>query len=820
MRFNSNVHETQSHSTDAGLGSCLKQSQPHKTHQLMKQPASSRRRRRALRPIGSPERIALTTLVCAGAAANVAGQTAPAPGEQQANTSPIVAPEVVVTGQAVAPYKPQTIESPKLQGPLRDIPQTITVIPKELIKEQGATSLRDVLRNVPGISIQAGEGGGGPAGDNLSIRGFNARTDLFVDNVRDFGGYSRDPFNIEQVEVFKGPTSSTAGRGSTGGSINLVSKSPVLDPFYVIDASAGSDNFFRGTFDINQPLWTNQGTAPAPITGKSAKEVQPIGKGAKAVQPVAPAGQQTGAALRLNGLYHTQDTPGRDYVENERWGIAGSLAFGLGTDTRATLSYFHLQQDNQPDYGIPWVPATINNAAAGTSVPITRSLRKYIDEAPPVSFDNYYGSTERDYEDIQTDIATFVLEHDFNEWLRVRNTFRAGRTHRDSIITAPRFNGNGTSINRQVQSRDQEDNILANLTDFTAEFDTGSIKHTVTTGFEFIREESENFARVQRGPAFTTDLFHPNPTEPFNGSIVYNGARQEADVNSAAVYLFDKIELNEHFQLIGGLRWDYLETDYTSMDEDGEKTDLSRSDDMLSWRAALVYKPVEQGSIYFSYGTSFNPSTELLVSSSPNGIINQFDTDPEENRSYEVGTKWDLFEERLSVTAALFRTEKTNARTEDPANEDVFELTGEQVVQGGEIGLAGSITDHWRLFAGYTYLDSEIEASLDPDEVGNDVPNTPKHSFSLWTVYDLPGGFQIGGGAQFVDDRFNNNANQRVGPSYWLFDAMVGYQINENLNLRVNFYNIADEEYIDRVGGGHFVPGAGRSVTASVTYKF
>jgi catecholate siderophore receptor len=619
------------------------------------------------------------------------------------------------------------------------------------------------------------------------------------------------------VEVFKGPTSSTAGRGSTGGSINLVSKSPVLDPFCILDVTGGSNDFLRSTIDINQPLW--QTKAPVSVFSKSAKDVQPVSKQPVAVQP-GVAVPDSGAALRLNGMYHTGDIAGRDYVEEERWGIAASLAFGLGTDTRATLSYFHLEQQNQPDYGIPWVPGSVTNAAAGTTTPITSSLRKYVDKAPPVPFSNYYGSVERDYEDISTDVATFILEHDFSDSLKVRNTFRAGRTSRDSIITAPRFTGNGTTLNRQLQSRDQEDSILANLTDFTAEFKTGSIKHTVTTGFEFIREESENLARVQRGPAFTTDLFNPNPNDPFNGSIVYNGARQEADVDSAAVYLFDKIELNEHFDLIGGLRFDYLETDYTSVDDHGHATNLSKSDDMLSWRAALVYKPVETGSIYLSYGTSFNPATELLVSSSPAAVINQFDTDPEESRSYEVGTKWDLFEERLSVSAAVFRTEKTNARTADPADPTNFELSGEQVVQGVEFGLAGSITDSWRVFAGYTYLDSEIEASANPEEVGNDISNTPHHSFSLWTVYDLPGGFQIGGGAQFVDDRFNNNLNQRVGPSYWLFDAMIGYQVNEKLNLRVNFYNIADEEYIDRLGGGHFVPGPGRSVALSATYKF
>ncbi|HSJ02316.1 MAG TPA: TonB-dependent receptor, partial [Verrucomicrobium sp.] len=318
----------------------------------------------------------------------------------------------------------------------------------------------------------------------------------------------------------------------------------------------------------------------------------------------------------------------------------------------------------------------------------------------------------------------------------------------------------------------------------------------------------------------TTDLFNPNPLDPYTGKISYNGARQEADVFSGAVYLFDKAELGEHWEINGGLRYDYIDTDYTSVDDHGSATDLNREDNLLSWRAALVYKPTENGSIYFAYGTSFNPATELLVSSSSAAIINQFDTDPEENRSYEVGTKWDLFEEKLSFTAALFRTEKSNARTADPADPTAFELSGEQVVQGFELGLAGTITDNWRIFAGYTYLDSEIESSLNPEEVGKDVSNTPQHSFNLWTVYDLPGGFQIGGGAQFVGDRFNNNINQRLAPSYWVFDAMIGYKVNENVSLRVNFYNLADEEYIDRVGGGHFVPGAGRSVSASATIKF
>lgn len=756
----------------------------------------------------------MTALVCA--AGNLAAQTPGTPTAKPETTTPTNSPtetaEVVVSGQLEAGYKPETVSSPKIQGPLRDVPQTITVIPKELIKEQGATSLRDVLRNVPGISIQAGEGGGGPAGDNLSIRGFNAKSDLFIDNVRDFGGYSRDPFNFEQVEVFKGPSSSNAGRGSTGGSINLVSKVPTLSPFYNLDVGGGTDNYFRTTLDINQPLWLSGGT-PVPVapSGKA-----PVGK--NTVAPATSGKPDQGISLRVNGLYHTAETAGRDFVEEERFGGAASLGFFIGPDTTASVSFFHLEQDNQPDYGIPWIPATATNPD-GDVVKITPSLRKFVDKAAPVDFHNYYGSTDRDFEDITTNIGTLQLDHKFSDSIRLRNTFRAGKTERDSVITAPRFNGVGTTLNRQFQGRDQEDSILANLTDLTFDFNTGPFKHTLNAGIELSREESENKTRAQKG-TFTTDLFHPNPTAPFKGSIDYTGARQEADVDTASAYLFDKIQLSRHFEIQGGARYDHTETDYTSVDDKGKKTSLSREDDEVSWRAALVYKPVENGSIYFSYGTSFNPSTELLVSSSASAVINQFDTDPEENRSYELGTKWDLFDNRLSLTGSLFRTEKTNARTADPTDPTNFELSGEQVVQGVEFGVAGTITDKWRVFAGYTYLDSEIESSKNPAEVGKDVSNTPHHSFNFWTVYDLPYGFQIGAGAQFVGDRFNNNINQREAPSYWVIDGMVGYKINENVALRVNVYNVGDEEYIDRVGGGHFVPGPGRSATLTASVKF
>jgi len=691
-------------------------------------------------------------------------------------------PEVVVQGQGGSPYKPETVASPKYTEPLRDIPQTITVIPQAVIQEQGATTLRDILRNVPGISMQAGEGGV-PAGDNLSIRGFNARTDLFVDGVRDFGGYSRDPFNLQQVEVAKGPASSTTGRGSTGGSVNLVSKTPGLSPFYNGSLGIGTDEYVRTALDVNQPL------AP--------KREDWLG----------------GTSLRLNAMWHQNDTPDRDAASNERWGVAPSLSFGLGTPTRLTFSYFHLQQDNVPDYGIPWVPANTNGLLAA-----------YSDKAPPVDDSNFYGITARDYEETATDMSTALIEHDFNDSFRLRDQFRYGVNDRDSVITAPRFvNANtSTAINRQLQSRDQIDTILANQLDLISSFDTGKVSHDLVTGFEYDHETSENYARTQ-SPANatpTTDLFNPNPGDPFNGTINRTGVKADSTADTYSFYAFDTLKFGEKWELTGGLRWDYFTVDYANT-TNGVGPTLSSDDGMLSWRAAVVYKPQENGSIYLGVGTSFNPSAEGLTLSTAGNAANNLNTPPEESRTIELGTKWELFQRRLMLTTAIFCTDKYNARTEDPTDPtDVVVLNGEQRVYGVEFTGAGRITEKWQVFGGYTWLHSEITESENAAEIGKELANTPEHSFSLWTTYALPFGFEIGGGAQHRGSVYNSNTNTRQAPDYWLFDAMLSYRVNKNLTLQLNGYNLTDEDYMGSVGGGHFIPGAGRSAVLSANLNF
>lgn len=718
-------------------------------------------------------------------------------------------PEVIVRGQAL--YKPNTLESHQYTEPLRDVPQSVTVVPRALIEEQNATTLRDVLRNVPGISMQAGEGGSGPNGDFLSLRGFNARNDIYVDNIRDFGGYSRDPFDYEQVEVVKGPASSFTGRGSTGGYINLVSKAPSLDDSFAHSTlGIGTDEFKRVAIDVNQeltPLWEGRRVESDPEGKEKVVITEPFLK----------------TAVRLNGMWTEGDVAGRDEVENSRWGIAPSLAFGFGHDAKLTLSYFHMSQDNVPDNGIPWVPAT------QAVLPST-----YWNKAAPVDFDNFYGILDRDREKIDTDIGTLQFEQKVGESFSLRNTARYGQTHRDSITTSPRFIVGVTDpnvvINREFQARDQTDTILADQFDARFTFETFGARHELITGFDYAHETAENKLRAA-DPAPPADLYHPDPHQPYLGTIRHTGAVNESTSDNLGVFLGDTIKLwQEKLQLSGGVRWDYYDAELKQRAVNGVTTVFGRIDREFSYRLALAYKPVPIGTFYIGYGTSFNPSAEGAVSQSLLTAATAL-LEPEENRTIEIGTKWDLLNERLLLTAAIFRTDKTNARTPGlTPNDPLMVLEGEQRVQGFEIGVAGNLTERWKIFSGYTFVDSEIlktnTFTTDPftgaliSQRGNKLPQTPEHSFSLWTTYALPWQIEIGAGANYVGSRFSSTDNLREAPDYWLFDALLAKQFTKRIKAQINVYNLADERYIDRVSGGHFVPGAGRTATVSLALSF
>lgn len=694
-----------------------------------------------------------------------------------ADGEPVKLPEYAVEGErSAAPA------SPKFTVPVRDIPQTITVIPQSVMEEQAATSLRDVLRNTPGITFRAGEGGNAP-GDNLFIRGFEARGDIFVDGVRDNGLYSRDTFNIDRIEVAKGPSSSVNGRGSTGGTINLVTKTPQATAFSTAALALGTDEYARGTLDLNQPLRSDGDDA-----------------------------------LRLNAMWMDAAVPGRDVTERKSWGIAPSLALGLGKLARATASYQHLEQNNIPDYGLP--------AAAATT--------------PEIAWSNFYGLEQRDYEDIESDVATVQLEVKPAAGFTLRNLTRYGSNRRDSVVTAPRlaqapYATTPPTIARRndVKYQDRSDEMLANLTNLTARFVTGSLQHSLAAGLEFSREKSLSYGRT-RTPASAdpvdmqqpTDLFHPTPGDTPTDSAARNGSSNEGIGRTTALYAFDTVSLSERWQVTGSLRWDNFDASYRSVAADGTAAGFDRTDRMLSWQAGLVWKPAANGNVYLGAATSFNPSADGnqgIVLSDGSTSVNNANLEPEKNRSVELGTKWDLAGERLAVTAAVFRTEKTNARTRS-ASDEPYVLAGKQRVDGVELGLSGRVTDAWAVFGGYAHMNGTVVDSLATAENDHELQYTPEDSFNLWTTYQLTPAFSLGAGAQYSGRYYYSNTAtpDSIPPetSYWLWSATAAWTANEHLTLRLNVTNLADERYVERGYAAHFTPGAARQAILTANLRF
>ena len=489
--------------------------------------------------------------------------------------------------------------------------------------------------------------------------------------------------------------------------------------------------------------------------------------------------------------------------------MAPSLTFGLGKPTRFTVSYYKLKQDNISDYGIPWVPVT-NNA-----------LVEFRDRPAPVPRNTFYGLRDRDFEKLNSDLVTLKFEHDFNDGLSLRNQLRYANSSRDSMATPPRFaNNNSTAINREMRSWVTEDKVWDNQTDLVARFNTGKIEHALVTGADFTRENNTRVTRT--APAMLTTLFNPNPDDVFTGAITVRVQSLETSPQTRRRFIFSTLR---NWANVGNstadLRWDRFAADGI-VTQTGAP--VSRVDRMLSGRAGVVFKPLPQGAVYASYGTSLNPSLEGLSYNTANTVI-----DPEKTYTIETGSKWDFFGGRMLLSGALFRVEKLNARTPGVLPGDPPQvLEGKQRVDGAELSVEGNITRAWQVLAGYTFLDSMTVESNNlvnvngvlVSEVGKELVNTPRNSFNVWSTYRLPSGFHFGGGARFVDRRFGNTINTRVVDAYWTFDAMASYPLTDHIDLKLNLFNLTDKFYFDRIGGGHIVPGPGRAAMISTSFRF
>lgn len=684
--------------------------------------------------------------------------------------------EVIITGSEIA--GPQEPDIPQLAQPLLDTPQSINVVSGQELADRAIDDLNDALRNVPGISLGAGEFSW--QGNSPIIRGFAARTDMFLDGIRDFGNYYRDAFNIQQLEVLQGPSSILFGRGSTGGVINQTSKHPHFGDVAALTLAAGTDDTYRAVADVN-------------------REFEGLGRG---------------AAGRIVGLVHHSKVAGRDVGEFNRYGIAPSLAMGLGTPTRLTASYFHQSDRNVPDYGIPW----------------------YFGEGAPVPRNYFYGF-DSDYLDTDADILTLSAAHDANENVTVDAKLRYAHYDRNFRITEALLDPSTTRstplpdviLNRNIWSGDGTETALLGQLSATFEFDTGGLGHTFVTGVEGGRETSApNYENSLGVP--DVGLLSPDPSQPFSATNTYTRLAADTTAKSFGYFAVDTVDVAPKWELTLGFRWDYFSADYrsTSYSPAGAITSTAhiiQTDRMPSYRGALVYKATENGSFYATFGTSFNPSAESLTQITSGRALGtgNANLDPEKNRTFELGTKWEMLAENLTVDAAIFRTEKTNARVPDLSNPGFNMLGGKQRVDGFQVTATGMLTPEWMVNFGYTLLDSKVVESVPgAAPAGSPLINTPKHSITFFTQYSFDFGLEIGAGFQYQSERLAQNASNPVrrADGYWVAEAMAKYAINQNIQLQLNVYNIFDEYYLSQLHPWHVVPGAGRSAQLSVKFTY
>ena len=717
-------------------------------------------------------------------------------------------PTIDVTGDQNGGYQTTQQSITRLQTPLIDTPQTINVVPQQVIQEKRATSMEEALRTVPGITFSAGEGG--QQGDSPIIRGFAARGDIFRDGFRDPGWYTRDLFNIDRVEVYKGPSAFAFGRGSTGGAINNVTKLPT-GATYV------------------------EGTATGTSVGGYRADVDAQGK-------------RGGVAGRIALLYQDQPTPTRDNVWTKRWGVAPSITAPLDDVTKATLSYIYQGEEGAPDYGVPYLPQPGYSTTTGQLV----NPGYYGNGSPttpvPVNRQNWYGIATgplRDMVQTETHILTATVEREIGNNFKLTNGTRYLANDRFSRVTAPRGLGDSSgqaftsgttagagglgigypvdsmTLARERRERETDATYAVNQTDLTGKFDTGIVNHTVATGIELSREtrsQTRTDLCVATSPACYTSLAYPSA-----GGVAATGLTPFAPNSTLStnigVYASDQMKITKYFELLASLRLDRYSTHYVDASAAAGQNDLKSTDNMFSYRFGGVYHPTANSSLYVAYGNSYNPSAELGTLSS--GTVSLA---PEKNVSYEAGVKVDLLDSQLSLTGAVFRIDKTNLRV--PLDPTLTGAAATQILdglarsQGVELGATGKLTDKWQIMAGYSYIDTRIVQNSDLAQVGRQLPNAPRHNITLWTTYEVERGLTLGGGTTYQSDAFVNTQNTAYVPEFWKFDAMVSYKVDPKSTIQLNVYNITNVLYYAQYYAGHAVPASGRYASLSYRYRW
>jgi catecholate siderophore receptor len=676
-----------------------------------------------------------------------------------------------------APYKADRLASPKFPEPITNTPKSITVLTKELLDDKDATSLKEVARTTAGVTIGTGEGGNA-FGDRFFIRGFDARNDVFVDGIRDPAVSVRENFFTEQIEILKGPSSTIDGRGTTGGALNIVTKQAGDKTFYNADTTIANDGTRRVTMDVNQ-----------------------------VISPTL--------SFRVDGMYQNADVAERNFTNDNRGGGLAAVKWTPNASFTLTANYVHTNLWSLPDFGVPY-----DTFAGGpvTSFGVPRNT--------------YYGFVNRDFQKVQQDFGTVDAEYKVNDLITLSNKIRDERSILDYVGTIPeQSTGAGGTCNSMggnfsnpnpanwmvclnPLSRYQVTTVQADQSAATIKFDTGPVSHTFVTGAEVSHEkvtidtytglnsEAVGAGAFASGSVGPVSVLYPPDFGQFNTPALA-GTPTIIPVDTASGYLLETANYRDLLIVNGGVRFDQY-----NIAAKKSGAEISAASGLWNYNLGAVYKPIPITSLYWAYGTSSEPvGAELDGTSvnyggfSPTSPLPQIFS-PVESRAHEVGNKWELFDRHLLTTAALFRTDVSNAR-ELVGSSTTGTITAGAAyhVQGIDLGAQGNITDRWSVYSGLVLMKTRVDHSAVATNIGLPLANIANQSFNLLTKYRLTDTLEVGGQATYRSKIYGGTllaANQgTVLPDYWRFDAFVEGYVGKNWEWKIFANNIFDKLYYD-----------------------
>ncbi|WP_458093872.1 TonB-dependent receptor [Roseomonas sp. WA12] len=749
------------------------------------------------RTLGVPNAALVASLSLGAAMAGSGFAFAQVTGPGAAADAPVAVPEVSVTGGRPANQLLAPTGNPRLPGSIQDTPQTINVVPREILQQQTVTTLEQALRNVPGITSTIGEGNGGVTGDQFRIRGFSAQNDVLVDGLRDFGSYQRDAFTYEDVQVLKGASGFAIGTSAIGGGINVNSRLPTLENRYAGIVTGGMGPFARATAEINQRI------------------------------------SET-AAIRLNVMGQSSSVVDRDDLDTRRWGVAPSIAFGLGTPTTFSVEYLHYHDVHTIDSGTPVLFSS--PTALGRPAPEFGVRRS-----------NFYG-IRNDRDDVDVDRLTARFAHRFSEAFTITNDTRLMRVDRDTALTAvncgrqtatvtyanscsgqffgPRRDGTIAYGGGSNGPYNQVNEAIQNLTTGIARFRTGPLRHEVTAGVDISHETVDRTGRsyVPARPGVT--VRNPSINDDLLLSTGAPNNQRDTSATNLGLFLNERLFLTNQISLFGGFRWTKFDLDYRAGAPGARPTtDVNISDSFFDPRAGVIFEPTPNQTYYYSFSTSSTPPGTFFTTLPGQATNASRAFEPERNTTHEIGAKIGLIDNRLGATVALFHSEKGNALVQNPDDPAAVIQTGDrQRIRGLEAGLTGRVTPEWNINAAYTYLDSETTRSQTTANVGRRVQFVPLHSASAWTTYDIaqntPYNVTLGAGVVYRSKVFLTLDNVAVAPDTISLDALVQHRVNDKLTVRVNGYNLTNRTNYEGLFNGRATVAAGRTVLVSLAAEF